>query len=130
MRDINEVTEEIVGLAIEVHRHLGPGLAEVAYERALCIELTAAAVPYETQVTVPVTYKGQVIAAHRPDLVVEGLVVVEIKAIDRIARVHVAQMLTYLQVTRLELGLILNFNTAVLHEGVKRVVLQQGEKTL
>jgi len=130
MVEINWLPERIIGLAIEVHRHLGPGLAEIAYERALCMELADAGIAFRKQVGFPVRYKDEIIAEHRPDPVVGDLVVVEIKAVERISRVHVAQMLTYLQVTKLELGLILNFNQAVLHEGVKRVVLQREERTL
>ena len=130
VREINELTERIIGLAIEVHRHLGPGLPEAAYERALCIELTAAGIPYRRQIGVPIVYKGEVIAEHRPDLVVADLVVVEVKAIERFAPVHTSQMLTYLRITGCELGLLLNFNEATLVAGVKRVVLQMGAKTL
>jgi GxxExxY protein len=130
MHEINQLTERIIGLAIEVHKHLGPGLSEAAYERALCIELDDAGLSYQKQIGLPVVYKGEVIAEHRPDLVVSNRVVVEIKAIERLARVHTAQMITYLQVTGLELGLIMNFNAATLHEGLRRVVLQRGEKTL
>jgi GxxExxY protein len=130
MRDINELAHRLIGLAIEVHRHLGPGLAEAAYERALRIELDAARTPYECQRAVPVYYKGKRVAEYRPDLVVEELIVVEIKSIDRLAPVHRAQMLTYLRVTGRELGLVFNFNEAVLKDGICRVVLQPGEKTL
>jgi GxxExxY protein len=130
MHEINQLTERIIGLAIEVLKHLGPGLSEAAYERALCIELDDAGLSYQKQIGLPVVYKGEVIAEHRPDLVVSNRVVVEIKAIERLARVHTAQMITYLQVTGLELGLIMNFNAATLHEGLRRVVLQRGEKTL
>lgn len=130
MKNINDLTGQIIGLAIEVHRHLGPGLSEVAYERALCMELDAAGLPYRRQIGVPVIYKGEIIAEHRPDLVVDDLVVVEVKAVERLAPVHESQMITYLQITGLEVGLMLNFNEAVLHTGIKRVVLQHGAKTL
>jgi GxxExxY protein len=130
MQDINQLTEQIIGLAIEVHRHLGPGLAEAAYERALCMELSDAGLPYHKQIGLPVIYKGEVIAEHRPDLVIANRVVVEVKAVERLARVHLAQMITYLHITGLELGLIMNFNAATLHEGLRRVVLQRGARTL
>jgi GxxExxY protein len=130
MHEINQLTEQIIGFAIEVHRHLGPGLSEAAYERALCMELTAAEIPYRRQIGIPIVYKGEVIAEHRPDLIVAELVVVEVKAIERFARVHRAQMITYLQITRLEVGLILNFNEVTLKDGIVRVVLQRGERTL
>ena len=125
-----QLTEQIIGLAIEIHKHLGPGLSEAAYERALCMELTDAGLPYHKQIGLPVIYKGEVIAEHRPDLVIANRVVVEVKAVERLARVHTAQMITYLQVTGLELGLVMNFNSATLHEGLRRVVLQRGEETL
>ena len=130
MPEINELTERIIGLAIEVHKHLGPGLSEAGYERALCIELAAAGISFDRQIGIPVVYKGEVVAEHRPDLVVAGLVVVETKSVERLTRVHTAQMLTYLRVTGRELGLILNFNEAVLTAGIRRVVLQLGKKTL
>ena len=130
MHKINDLTQRIIGLAIEVHRHLGPGLSEAGYERALCMELATAGIPFQRQVGIPVVYKGEVVAEHRPDLVVAGLVVVEAKSVERLTGVHRAQMLTYLRVTSCELGLILNFNEAVLKSGIMRVALQLGEKTL
>ena len=130
MQEINLLTERIIGLAIEVHKILGPGLTEAAYERALCIELSAAGLGYHKQIGLPVIYKGEVIAEHRPDLVVAERVVVEVKAVERLARVHTAQMITYLQITGLEVGLVMNFNSATVHDGLRRVVLQRGEKTL
>jgi len=127
---INELTDRIIGAAIEVHRHLGPGLSEGSYELALTVELTERGLRWKRQVGYPVTYKGRIVGRHRPDLIVEDAVVVEVKAIERIANVHVAQVLTYLQVTRCELGLILNFGAALLKDGIQRVVLQRGRKTL
>jgi GxxExxY protein len=130
MQKINALTERIIGLAIEVHRHLGPGLSEGAYERAVCIELAAAGLPYTRQIGLPVIYKGEVVAEYRPDVIVAELVVLEIKSVEAVTRVHRAQMLTYLRVTGRELGLILNFNQEVLRQGIARVVLQHGKKTL
>ena len=130
MHQINELTETIIGHGIEVHRCLGPGLSEGAYERALCLELAWARIPFQRQIGIPVIYKGEVVAEHRPDLVVAELVVVEVKSVECVTRVHRAQMLTYLRVTGKELGLIMNFNEAVLKTGIHRVVLQRGEKTL
>ena len=128
VQEINEITERIIGLAIEVHRHLGPGIAEAGYERALVIELMAAGMAFERQIGIPVIYKGSVVAEYRPDLVVSGRVVVEIKSVERLTRVHTAQMLTYLRVTKRELGLILNFNEAVLKDGIRRVALQRDQR--
>lgn len=130
MDDINLLTERVIGLAIEVHRHLGPGLSENTYEAALCIELREHGLPFSRQIGIPVLYKGQLIGEHRPDLVIANRVVVEIKSVERLGRVHRAQLLAYLNVTKLELGLLLNFNESVLKDGIRRVVLQRGERTL
>jgi GxxExxY protein len=130
MDDINELTERIIGLAIDVHRQLGPGLAEAAYERALSIDLTAAHMSFHRQVAVPVAYKGEIVAEYRPDFIVDDRVVVEVKSIERLAPVHKAQMLTYLRITGCEVGLLMNFNEAVLKAGIRRVVLQKGHRTL
>jgi GxxExxY protein len=122
----SDVTERIIGCAIEVHRHLGPGLLESVYESAMCLELRSARLPFERQVGVPLFYKGELIAEHRPDLVVDGQVVVEIKSVERFNPVFLAQMFTYLRVTGLHVGLILNFNRAVMKDGVRRVSLREA----
>ena len=116
-------TERIIGCAIEVHRHLGPGLLESVYESALCIELRARSLPFKRQVGLPLYYKGELISEHRPDLIVDDEVIVEIKSVDRLAPIHTAQMLTYLRVTSLRVGLILNFNSQTIKDGTRRVVL-------
>jgi GxxExxY protein len=118
-----DVTDQIIACAIEVHRHLGPGLLESVYESAMCLELKSAGLTFRRQAGIPVIYKGELIAEHRPDLVVSDLVVVEIKSVERFNPVFMAQMLTYLQITGLRVGLILNFNRAVLRDGIKRVML-------
>lgn len=117
------VTEQVLGCAIEVHKHLGPGLLESVYETALCIELGALGLAFTRQIGVPLYYKGELISEHRPDLVVGDRVIVEVKSIERLDPIHTAQMLTYLRVTGLRTGLVLNFNTAMLKRGVRRVVL-------
>jgi GxxExxY protein len=117
------LTEKIIGCAIEVHRHLGPGLLEAVYETAMCIELTTGELTIKRQVGVPLYYKGQLISEHRPDLVVADRVVVEIKSVERLDPIHLAQMLTYLRVTGLRTGLLLNFNSSFMRHGVRRVVL-------
>lgn len=122
--DDNALTERIIGCAIEVHKHLGPGLLESVYETAMCIELSAAALPIKRQCGVPLYYKGQLISEHRPDLVVADRVVVEIKSVERMDPIHTAQMLTYLRITGLSTGLVLNFNSAWLKQGVRRVRLE------
>jgi len=118
-----ELTEKIIGCAIEVHRVLGPGLPEAVCETALCIELESRGLPFKRQVGVPVYYKGELISEHRPDLVVADEVIVEVKSIERIAEVHVAQVRTYLRITSLHVGLVMNFNSATMRAGIKRVVL-------
>ena len=118
-----DVTEAIIGCAIEVHKQLGRGLLESVYETALCIELTDQKLPVRRQIGVPLYYKQQLISEHRPDLVVADVVIVEIKNVLRLEPIHVAQMLTYLKVTGPRIGLILNFNTAAMKQGVRRVAL-------
>ena len=103
MDEDNALTYRIIGCGMEVHRQLGPGLTEANYEEALCIELTAAGLGYVRQVSVPVLYKGQQIGEHRPDLVVENGVVVEIKSIERFIGLHRAQVLTYMRLLRVPL---------------------------
>lgn len=116
------LTEEI-GCGLEVHKHLGPGLLESVYETALCIELGAAGLPFKRQLGVPLHYKGTLISEHRPDLVVADRVIVEIKSNERLDRIHMAQMLTYFARGWSGTGLILNFNSAMLKHGIRRVVL-------
>lgn len=98
------LTDQILACAIEVHRHVGPGLLESIYESALCVELTAARLSFKRQIGAPVYYKGTLLSEHRPDLVVENRVIVEIKSIERLDRIHIAQMLTYLRVTELRMA--------------------------
>ena len=118
-----ELTETIIRCGVEVHRYLGPGLLESVYETAICIEFTAAGLSFTRQIGVPLYYKGALISEHRPDLVVAERVIVEVKSIERVDPVHTAQMLTYLRVAGLRTGLILNFNTAMLKHGIRRVIL-------
>jgi len=121
-----DLTEQIIGSAIEVHRHLGPGLLESVYESALCIELRSVGLPFTRQLGVPLFYKGELIAEHRPDLIVRNEVIVEIKSVERFNPVFLAQMLTYLRITGLHVGLILNFNRSVMKDGVRRVSLKNS----
>ena len=118
-----ELSERIIGCAIEVHRELGPGLPEAVCETALCIELQSQGIPFKRQVGVPIYYKGQLISEHRPDLIVADEIIIEVKSIERIAEVHVAQVMTYLRITSLHVGLIMNFNSATMRAGIRRVVL-------
>lgn len=116
------LTEKIIGCAIEVHRTLGPGLLEQTYELALCVELQLAGLKFQRQLLVPVTYKNQPVGDYRLDLVVENAVVVEIKSVDRFDPIFEAQLLTYLKITGLKRGLLLNFNSRLLKDGIKRLV--------
>jgi GxxExxY protein len=119
-------TEGIIHCAIEVHKHLGPGLLESVYESALCVEFKANSLPFKRQVGIPLYYKGELISEHRPDLIVDDKVIVEVKSVEALAPIHVAQMLTYLRVTSLHVGLILNFNSSTMKQGTRRVVLSHG----
>jgi GxxExxY protein len=125
----NLITEDVIGGAIEVHRSLGPGLLESAYEGCLCDELHLRGLDFERQKELPVLYKGCLIdCGFRLDLLVGGAVIVEIKAVDRILPIHQAQVLTHLRMTGLRVGLILNFNSLRLTNGIKRVVLSFSEE--
>lgn len=119
---LNHITEKIIGCAIEVHRALGPGLLESAYEECLSFELTQVNISFERQVPLPVIYKGvKLDCGYRMDWVVESLIVVEIKAIERILPVHEAQVLSYLKLGNKPLGLLINFHVPVLKSGLKRI---------
>ena len=120
---MNELTGAIIGAAIEVHRNLGPGLLESAYESCLLWELRQKDLKVETQVPVPIRYKGiQLDAGYRIDLLVQDKIIVEMKAIDKIQPIHTAQVLTYLKMTNLKMALILNFNVGLMRSGIKRII--------
>ena len=123
MNDVDNLTERIIGCAIEVHRQLGPGLLEGIYESALCAEFQDAGLKYQRQLAVPVQYKGKTIGECRLDLLVEDAVVLEIKSVERFDPVFEAQILTYLRITGKRVGLLLNFNTRLLKDGIKRYIL-------
>ena len=123
MMDINQLTGQIIGAAIEVHKTLGPGLLESAYEECLCREFSLRGFSYERQKEVPVEYKGvRLDCGYRLDIVVSESVVLELKACDRLERIHQAQLLTYLKLTGIKYGLLINFNVSVLKDGIKRMV--------
>ena len=123
MIELNQCTEQIIGAAIEVHKALGPGLLESAYEECLCRELAVRSIPFERQRPLPVEYKGtRLDCGYRLDLVVAGNVVVEIKSVSAIEPVHEAQLLTYLKLGGWKLGLLINFNVPHLREGIRRVI--------
>jgi GxxExxY protein len=117
------LTEKIIGCAIEVHRTLGPGLLESTYESALCVEMQLAGLKFERQLTIPITYKNQPVGDYRLDLLVEKSVIVEIKSVDRFDPIFEAQLLGYLKITGIKRGLLLNFNSRLLKDSIKRLVL-------
>ena len=121
----NELSGEIIGAAIEVHRVLGPGLLESVYEEALTMELQDRNLPVTRQLEIPLLYKGKRLQNFlRLDLLVADFVVVEVKSCERILAVHEAQLLSYLRLTQRKLGLLINFNTIVLSKSVRRIVNQ------
>ena len=119
----NDITQGIIGCAIEVHRGLGAGLLESAYEECLCFELAQSSLKFERQVDLPVTYKGvRLDCGYRMDLVIEDLVITEIKAVEQILKIHEVQLLSYLRLYQKSVGLLINFNVPVLKNGVRRIV--------
>ena len=119
----NVLTDQIIGCAIEVHRHLGPGLLESVYEECLCYELSQMGLRFERQVHLPVRYKGiKLDCGYKLDLVVEGSIVVELKSIEDLTPLHHAQVLTYLRTSNRRVGLLINFNVPILKSGLKRIV--------
>jgi GxxExxY protein len=125
---VNEITETVIGAAIEVHRAIGPGLLESAYVQCLCFELSLRQIPFVMEVSLPVMYKGlRLDCGYRVDLVVADAVVVEIKAVERLAPVHEAQLLTYLRLGGWKAALLINFNVPLLREGIVRRVLGLDE---
>jgi GxxExxY protein len=120
---LNILTRKIIGCAIEVHRALGPGLLESIYENAMCIEMDDVGLVYERQVRVPAYYKGHTLGHYRVDLIVDGLVIIDIKSVELSTAVFEAQLLTYLKLMNKRVGLLINFNSALLRDGVTRLVL-------
>jgi GxxExxY protein len=128
-KDINQLTEAVIGRAIEVHRSLGPGLLESAYEICLCRELSLHNLPFECQKPLPLTYKGvKLDCGYRADVIVDGRVLVEVKSVDELAAIHDAQLLSYLKLSGLKVGLLINFNVRVLTHGIRRKVIGPPEQ--
>jgi GxxExxY protein len=121
--DINQITEKIIGCAIEVHRTLGPGLLEATCEEALCIEFSDAGMKFQRQMPFPIIHKGRNLGQYRLDLLVDEQVIIEIKSVERFDSVFEAQILTYLKVTGKRIGLLINFNSRLLRDGIKRFAL-------
>lgn len=119
----NTITERIIKCAIAVHRELGPGLLESVYEEAMDIECALDGLVTQRQLKIPVRYRGKVIGEYKPDMIVNDLVVVEIKSVERFDPVFEAQVLTYLRITGKRVGLLINFNSRLVKDGIKRFVL-------
>jgi GxxExxY protein len=120
----DSLSEQVIGAAIEVHRGLGPGLLESAYEQCLCYELSSQGLDFVRQVALPIAYKQvNLDCGYRLDIVVAEKLLVEIKAVEKLLPVHQAQLLTYLKVSKLPTGLLINFNVPVLQQGIKRMRL-------
>jgi len=120
----NALTQVVIGAAIEVHKHLGVGLLESAYEACLCYELTEKGIDFQRQVALPVAYKGiNLDINYRIDLLVDGCLILELKSVDRLLPVHEAQLLTYMKLAQCDTGLLINFNVPMLKNGLKRMKL-------
>ena len=119
----NAVTERVIKCAIEVHRQLGPGLLESVYEEAMNIECSMDGLDVQRQLKIPVLYRGKTIGEYKPDMVINDLVVVEIKSVERFDSVFEAQVLTYLKITEKRVGLLINFNSRLVKDGIKRFIL-------
>ena len=131
MRNFNELTEVSIGAAMEVHRALGPGLLESTYEMCLCRELSLREIPFERQVPIPVEYQGvKLDCGYRADIIIDGTILLEIKAIDSLLPVHDAQLLTYLRLGGWKIGLLINFNVELLKHGLRRRVLGLAEEAI
>jgi GxxExxY protein len=122
LAQINQITERIIGCAIEVHRVLRCGLFESVYRSALAIEFDATGLSYRREVSVPAMYKGQLLGSYRIDFVVEDLVIVEVKSVERMNPVFQTQVITYLGMTSKRVGLLINFNSRLLKDGVQRII--------
>lgn len=124
MRDYDELTSKVIGCAIEVHRSLGPGLLESAYEKCLSFELSANNIRHYVQKELPVKYKGiDLDCDYRIDLLIEDKLIVELKSVEAILPIHEAQLLTYMKLAKISTGLLINFNVSLLKKGIKRLVL-------
>jgi GxxExxY protein len=122
--EFDELSNRVIGCAIEVHRELGPGLLESTYEQCLARELELACLRFKLQWPLPVEYKGlQLDCGYRVDLLVESQLIVELKAVDKVLRVHQAQLLTYMKLAGIGIGLLINFNVPLLKDGLERFVL-------
>ena len=124
-KEVDELACKVIGSAIEVHRALGPGYTENVYEEALCIEIDDLKIPFERQVKRAVEYKGRKVGEGRLDLLVAKILPVELKAVESFVPIHQAQVISYLKMTHLQLGLLINFNVPILKQGIKRIIYTQ-----
>jgi len=120
---LEDLARRVIGCCLLVHRELGPGLSEAVYQRACLMELESERMAVEVEKPVPIRYRGRLICTQRIDLLVEGQLIVEVKSVERIHPVHVAQAVSYLRATGLRIALVVNFNVPVLKQGIRRVVL-------
>ncbi|MCK5076120.1 MAG: GxxExxY protein [Calditrichia bacterium] len=120
--ELNKITEKIIGCSIEVHQTLGPGLLESVYESALCAEFDLQNIKYEKQKVLPVVYKNQNVGDFRIDILVEDVIVLELKSVERYEPVFEAQLLSYLKLGGYHIGLLINFNSKLLKDGIKRMI--------
>ena len=120
---LDRLARSVIGAAIEVHRILGPGLLEAVYEEALCVELGLRGIPFTRQPVVGVNYKDHPVGQSRLDLLVDNALVIELKAVDALNEIHKAQVISYLKISGLRLGLLINFNVTVLRDGIKRIIV-------
>ncbi|MFH1230327.1 MAG: GxxExxY protein [Planctomycetota bacterium] len=122
--EINKLSNKVIGLAIEVHRNLGPGLLESVYQQCLSYELSENNIEFKSEYPVPVKYKNiNIDCSFRADLIVSDNIILELKATDKILPIHEAQLMTYMKITGIRLGLIINFNVKLLKNGIKRIIL-------
>lgn len=120
--DSERIASLVIGACIEVHKHLGPGHSEITYRNAVCEELTLRGLGFECELSVNVVYKGKVVGTGRIDLLIGGIIIVELKSVEQLTAIHKGQLLAYLAATNLRLGLLVNFNVSLLKDGIKRVV--------
>jgi GxxExxY protein len=120
----DSLSNKVIGCAIEVHRELGPGLLESTYEQCLAAELSRSQIPFQLQVELPVNYKGvQLDCGYRIDLLIDNQLIVELKSIEQLLKIHEAQILTYMRLAKVKIGLLMNFNVPILKKGIKRFLL-------
>ena len=122
--EFDRVSNRVIGCAIEVHRHLGPGLLESAYEQCLSYELQQSGIPFQTQIALPIEYKQvKLDSAYRIDMLVDNQLIVELKTVETLLKVHNAQLLSYMKLAKIHVGILINFNVDILRKGIKRLVL-------